>query len=86
MIAMLKMYSIEIIMTLILIFLLVLVEMTSIKTSLFGLNESSDNYLAFICGLAFLFPLLVIFFKSPLTKNSQFLELKLTEQINKINQ
>jgi hypothetical protein len=86
MIAMLKMYSIEIIITLILMLMLVLLEMTSLKTSFFQLNESSVNFPAFICGLGFLFPLLVIFFKSPLTKNSQFFELKLTEEIKKINQ
>ena len=72
MIAMLKMYSIEIIITLLLILLLVLLEMTNLKSSFFQLSESSNNYPAFICGLGFLFPLMVIFFKSPLTKNSQF--------------
>ena len=72
MIAMLKMYSIEITLTLILVLLLVLLEMTNLKTSFFQLDESSSNYPAFICGLGLLIPLLVIFFKSSLTKNSQF--------------
>jgi hypothetical protein len=50
------------------------------------MEEASVNLPAFIIGLGFLIPLLVIFFKSPLTKNSNFFELKLTEEIKKINQ
>ena len=52
--------------------MIIMAEMTNIKSSLFGLPDNSINYPALIIAAVFIVPLLVIFFKPPLTKNSQF--------------
>ena len=79
MLAMLKLYSIEIFLAFAIILMVIMIEMTNIKSSWFGLPDTSINYPALILASVFIVPLLVIFFKSPPTKNSQFFELRLTE-------
>lgn len=72
MIAMLKLYSIEMFFICLIILLLIITEMTNVKSFIFGLHENTINYPALLLTLTFLIPLMIIYLKPPVTKNSQF--------------
>lgn len=74
-------------MVLILIIVLFIIVFTKVASSLFGVDNNSflETLPIILCCLLFIIPLLKIYMKEPVKKNSMFFEKKLGEEIMKIN-